>query len=68
MKKNVGLIDRTIRGIIGAVLLLIAVLNWSNIGIWSIVLTVFGVILLGTAAIGYCPPYSLLGISTCKKD
>ncbi|MEQ1711481.1 MAG: DUF2892 domain-containing protein [Hyphomicrobium sp.] len=26
-----------------------------------------GLIPLGTAAIGWCPPYALLGLSTCAK-
>jgi hypothetical protein len=24
-----------------------------------------GLVLIGTAAIGWCPPYALLGINTC---
>ena len=26
-----------------------------------------GIVLLGTATFGYCPPYALLGIDTCGK-
>jgi len=39
-------------------------------GAFGIVALVAGIVMLGTAAIGWCPPYSLLGINTCgvKQD
>jgi hypothetical protein len=59
MKHNVGSLDRAIRiiaglGIIGAG---IALGSW-----WGAI----GVLPLLTGLVGYCPPYSLLGISTCR--
>ncbi|MCK5359834.1 MAG: DUF2892 domain-containing protein, partial [Gammaproteobacteria bacterium] len=27
-----------------------------------------GLVFLGTAAIGWCPPYALLGLSTCSTE
>ena len=64
LAKNVGQTDRTIRGIVG-VILLIAFFMTS--GGWSWLLLVAGGVLLATAALGTCPPYALLGINTCKK-
>ena len=27
---------------------------------------IVGIVMVGTAALGTCPPYALLGINTCK--
>jgi len=64
MKKNVGTIDRSIRGLVGIALLAAYFLGAVQ-GTLGIVALVFGIVLLGTAAIGWCPPYTLLGINTC---
>ncbi len=65
--KNVGGIDRGIRIVLGLVLLALVSLvlvgpqtRWAYFGL-------VGCIPLITGAIGYCPPYTLLGISTCKQ-
>lgn len=61
MTKNVGNIDRVIRVLIGVALLAFALFSghaYAWIG-W------IGVIPLLTAAVGTCPLYSLLGVSTC---
>jgi hypothetical protein len=34
--------------------------------VWGIVAAVVGVVMLGTAALGICPAYMPLKISTCK--
>ena len=61
MKKNVGNVERVIRIIVGlAVISLVFVGPQSNWG-W------LGLVPLATGLIGWCPPYSLLGINTCKK-
>lgn len=61
MKKNVGNVERAIRIIVGlAVISLVFVGPQSNWG-W------LGLVPLATGLIGWCPPYSLLGINTCKK-
>lgn len=62
--KNVGKTDRTIRAVIGIVALLLAFTSLS--GAWAWVAGIVGVVMLGTAALGTCPPYALLGINTCK--
>ncbi len=60
MKTNVGGLDRIIRAVLG--LVLIALTLMGTIGVWGWL----GVVLLGTAAIGWCPPYQIFGINTCS--
>ena len=65
MKLNEGAIDRVIRGVAGALLLVVGlVLVKGTIGI---VLDVLGAILLVTGVVGFCPLYALFGINTSKK-
>jgi len=59
MKSNVGGIDRILRIVLGLVLIGLT-LNGS-IGVWGWL----GLIPLATAAIGFCPLYTLIGISSC---
>ena len=65
MTKNVGTVDRTLRIILGLVLLGYALklgvpdTGWNWIG-W------IGVVPLLTALVGTCPLYSLIGVSTCS--
>ncbi len=61
---NVGMIDRGIRGVIGALLLMYFFSKQPADPIFFYGSLVFGVLLLGTAAIGWCPPYKLFGINT----
>ena len=60
MKKNVGGIDRTLRIVIG--LVLIGLAASSTVGWWGYL----GVVPLLTGLIGWCPPYALLGWNTCS--
>ncbi len=64
MKTNVGGIDRSLR--IAAGLVLIALAATGTVGAWGWL----GVVPLATGAIGWCPPYAILGFNTCamKKD
>mgnify|MGYP000685681624 FL=1 len=61
MKSNVGGIDRILRIVIGAVL--VALAATGQVGVWGWI----GLLPLATGLIGWCPPYSLLGINTCKN-
>ncbi|MFZ9037320.1 MAG: YgaP family membrane protein [Gammaproteobacteria bacterium] len=69
MQKNVGSIDRAIRAVVGIALLAVYFIGGLQ-GALGIVALVAGIVMLGTAAIGWCPPYALLGINTCgvKQD
>ncbi len=62
MKKNVGSIERIIRIIAGMFILSLAFVGpqspWAYLGIIPLV----------TGLLGWCPPYALLGMSTCKKN
>lgn len=66
MNKNVGTIDRGIRALVG--LAGIALFATGTVeGTMGIIALVVGVVMLGTSAIGWCPPYALLGINTGAK-
>ena len=59
MKANAGSIDRALRIIVG--LALIGLTVAGTIGVWGWI----GVVPLLTGIFGFCPAYTLLGISTC---
>lgn len=61
MTKNIGNIERIVR--IAAGLVLMALAASSTLGVWAWL----GVVPLATGILGWCPPYSLLGINTCKN-
>jgi hypothetical protein len=63
MRKTVGKTDRALRVLLAAgAVAASAVVGFSN-G-WGIVLLVVAAVMAGTAASGYCPLYSLLGVNT----
>ncbi len=63
MTTNMGNLDRGLRAIVGLVLLYLA--YTGVFGTWAWAGYVGGAALLGTAAIGWCPPYALFGWNTC---
>jgi len=67
MKKNMGTIDRIIRVVL-ALVVGILYLAGQITGTAAIVLGVFAVVFLLTSAVGFCPLYVPLGISTLKKQ
>ena len=54
-------IERIVR-IVGG-LVLIALAATGTVGVWGWL----GLVPLATGLVGWCPPYSLLGINTCKN-
>lgn len=66
MGRNVGNADRAFRALIGILALLGAfAFGWfSGWMVWAA--AAVGVIMLGTAAVGFCPLYRLVGVNTCK--
>ena len=59
MKPNEGVMDRSLRVVAGLILIGLAVTG--TVGLWGYV----GIVPLLTGAIGVCPLYGLLGITTC---
>ena len=59
MKKNIGTIDRAARALAGLVVIGLGFMFQSWWG-------ALGAIPLLTVAFGWCPPYAMLGFSTCK--
>lgn len=66
MKTNMGIIDRVVRILISV---LFVILFFTNIitGTLAIVLLVIAGVFLLTGLVGFCPLYTLFGISTKKK-
>jgi hypothetical protein len=62
MNVNVGTIDRSLRIIIG--LVLIALAATGKVGWWGYI----GLVPLATGLFRFCPAYTLLGITTCSVD
>jgi len=62
MKRNVGGADRIVRGVLGVVLAYAAA---TVGGPWAWIAGVGAAVMLGTALVGSCPLYALLGITTC---
>ena len=65
MTINEGTADRSIRALLG----IVAAVGAIVVGVGSapgIVLLALAGILLVTAAVGFCPLYRVLGISTCR--
>lgn len=60
MKANIGTVDRSLR--VAAGLVLIGLAATGMVGWWGWL----GVVPLATAAIGWCPAYTLLGVSSCR--
>ena len=61
MTKNIGGTERIIRIVGGLVLMALAATG--TVGVWGWL----GLVPLATGLTGWCPPYSLLGINTCKN-
>jgi hypothetical protein len=62
MKVNIGSVERMVRIIVGAGVLSLAFVGprtpWAYLGILPLL----------TGILGWCPPYSLLGISTVRAS
>ena len=60
MQKNIHPIERVIRVVVGLVLTSMAFVGPANP--WFLI----GIVPVLTGLIGWCPPYQILGINTCK--
>ena len=67
MTENVGMLDRIVRVIVGIALIAFAVgligpdTGWNWVG-W------IGFVPILTAMFGYCPGYTVFGVSTCERE
>lgn len=62
-KTNEGTVDRALRVIVGLALLVWFFMD-QGMGFWHYA-KLIGIVPLVTGAIGSCPLYSILGVSTC---
>ena len=64
MKINIHPVERVVRVVVGIVLVSLAFIGPANL------LFLLGIIPIFTGLVGWCPPYQLLGFSTCpvKKN
>ena len=69
-KRNEGILDRIVRTVLGTVLLPtgLFLLNGLQGSVLGLVVTGFGVFVLTTGLIGFCPVYIPFGISTLEKE
>lgn len=67
MKKNMSVADRVVRTILAAIASVL-IFTGTITGFWQAALVILVIIFLITGAIGFCPLYAVLGISTKKKD
>jgi len=66
MKKNMGQVDKLIRGLIAGI---IALLYFTNVisGTAALILGAFAIIFFITSLISFCPLYAPFGINTRAK-
>lgn len=60
MTPNIGSTDRLLRAIVGVGLVSLVFVGPQTPWGW------IGLVPLATALVGWCPPYALLGINTCR--
>lgn len=63
MKTNEGNLDRIARIVVGLGLVVYGFMMQGALGTG---ISIFGLIPIATGVIGWCPLYTLLGISTCS--
>lgn len=62
MKKNIHPVERIVRVVAGLTLISLAFVGPQSL--WFL----FGIVPVLTGLSGWCPPYQMLGISTCKRS
>lgn len=70
---NVGSADRIVRAILGLVLILAPFMPFTasffaGWGVWSYLVAVVGLVLVGTATLSFCPLYAIFGLNTCPIE
>jgi hypothetical protein len=66
MKKNMGAADKIIRVLVA---LIVGILIYANVlsGTWALVAGIVSLVFVATSLFSFCPLYTLLGLSTCRK-
>lgn len=67
MRLNMGNIDRGLRAIVVAPALIVIAVVVGPTSLLSIVLYALAAVMLLTSAVGYCPLYAPLRLSTCPR-
>lgn len=67
LTRNVGGADKTIRIIVGIVMIVLMLFADLD-ATWEVVAGVVAAISLVTAFVGFCPLNKLLGINTCRYE
>jgi hypothetical protein len=62
MSANIGGAERILRIVVGLVLIALVFVGPQTPWGW------IGIVPLLTGLVGWCPPYALLGVNTCKKN
>jgi len=69
MTANTSGIDRIVRVVLGIGLIALALFYMAGLGtLWTVVIAIVGLVLLGTAFASWCPIYAMFGLSTRNKD
>ncbi|MBX3390914.1 MAG: DUF2892 domain-containing protein [Phycisphaeraceae bacterium] len=66
---NMGKTDRTVRLVLGAAAIAIGIgMHGALHGQWlGVLVAAIGVVFVLTSAVGFCPAYVPIGLSTCKR-
>jgi hypothetical protein len=67
-RRNVGGIDRILRVAFGTILLPAGLMLAAGGHPFAWTVTIIGGLLLASGVLGFCPPYSVLGISTAEPS
>jgi len=62
MKPNLHTVERVVRVVAG--LFIASLAFWGPASLWFLL----GLVLVATGLVGWCPPYAMLGISTCATQ
>jgi hypothetical protein len=68
MKQNMGTADRVVRALVVAPVLLVVAYLVGFASVVGVIATVLAVVMLGTAAVGFCPLYAPFHLHTDHRQ
>lgn len=68
MERNLGTLDKIIRGIVGLGLVFVSANNFIGSGFVSGILFIVGLVLIFESMFGFCFLYKIFGINTNKRN